>query len=170
MKIGSAITAIACIILSASACPAQNKFAIDTGECGGDIGARVATSKTAIRMSRNGELRAYGLVEYRHNAEDAKAKHCHVQYRLFVARRDGKFAEVQSVGWDTEDGEIAGLDLIGYSPDSTKLAADFWLAEGDGQTHRPVIYDVSTGKATYRPLDDLIQKGLGVTKSNTSLV
>jgi hypothetical protein len=50
--------------------------------------------------------------------------------------------------WDTEEGEIAGIDLIALSKDRSKFAANFWLAEGDWQEHRAVVYDLSTQQAT----------------------
>jgi hypothetical protein len=102
----------------------------------------------------------YGLMEFRHDKEDAQAKRCHVTYRLFVSRGGSKFAEARNLAWDTEEGQIAGIDLIGFSSDGSKLAADFWLAEGDGQEHRPVVYDSITSRVLYRPLEDRIQRSL----------
>jgi hypothetical protein len=146
------------VLLAASPCFGEHKFSTDTGECGGDIRMQSTSSKTAIRTSQSGRLRMYGVVEFRHDEDDAKAKHCHVTYRLFVAKAGSKFAEVQKLVWDTEEGEIAGIDLIGFSSDGSKLAADFWLAEGDGQEHRPVVYDAATSEVLYRPLEDRIQQ------------
>jgi hypothetical protein len=97
-------------------------------------------------------------MEFRHDKKDATAKHCHVTYRLFVAKGGSKYTEVRSLAWDTEEGEIAGIDLIGFSSDGSKLAADFWLAEGDGQLHRPVIYNAGTLKVLDKPLEDRIQR------------
>jgi len=65
---------------------------------------------------------------------------------------------VHQLSWDTEEGEIAGIDLIGFSPDGSKLAADFWLAEGDGEEHRPVVYDSKTSKVRFLSLGDRIQR------------
>ncbi len=100
----------------------------------------------------------YGLVEFRHDSEIAKSGHRHVTYRLFVANDGKKFSEVRNLSWDTEEGEIAGINLIGFSPDGSKAAADFWLAEGDGQEHRPVVFDAATSKVLYKPLEDSIQQ------------
>lgn len=146
------------ILLATSPCFGEHKFSADTGECGGVSRTEIARSKTSIRTSQSGRLRMYGLIEFRHDEEDAKTKHCHVTYRFFVAKGSGKFAEVRNLVWDTEEGEIAGIDLIGFSADGSKLAADFWLAEGDGQEHRPVIFDAETSKVLYRELSDRIQQ------------
>jgi hypothetical protein len=149
---------VVCILLVSLPCLGQQRFSTDTGECGGDARMEGTDSKTSIRTSQSGRLRVYGLMEFRHNEEDAKAGHCHVTYRLFVAKGSGKFVEVRSLAWDTEEGEIAGIDLIGFSSDESKLGADFWLAEGDGQVHRPLVYDARTSKVLYRPLDDRIRR------------
>jgi hypothetical protein len=138
------VAALIYLTLATSVCFAQHKLSADTAECGGEVSPAVATSKTAVLSSHTASARMYGAIIFRHNQQDAKAKHCHVVYRLFVATGKGAFTQVHQFEWDTESGEIAGIDLIGFSPDGSKAAANFWLAEGDGQQNRPVVYDLKT--------------------------
>lgn len=53
---------------------------------------------------------------------------------------------------------IAHIELIGLSPDKTKFAASFMIAEGDGQSQGPVVYDFSTKTTSYLALGDKIQE------------
>jgi hypothetical protein len=145
-------------LVAAPLCPAQDKSSTDTGECGGEPSAAVTNSKTAVRTDRENGVRVYGVVQFRRNTEDAVAHRCHVKYELYVARKGAGFAQVRQLSWDTGDGEIAGIDLVGFSPDGSKLAADFWLAAGDGEEHRPVVYDSNTYKVRFRSLGDRIQR------------
>jgi hypothetical protein len=137
---------------------AQSGFSADTGECGGDPSRDVSVWKTPVLGNKTGSVKVYGKLEFRHNAEDAKNGRCHVVYRLLVAEDGKPFREVKNVELDTEPGELAGIDLVGFSPSESKFAADFWLAEGDGQLFRPVVYDIQTHAVSDRPLEDAIQK------------
>jgi hypothetical protein len=100
----------------------------------------------------------YGILEFRHNETDAKANHCHVIYRLLVSSGNGAFVEAHRLVWDTEEGEIAGIDLIGFSPDGSKAAANLWLAAGDGVVNRPVVYDMKTKTAIFAVMPDVEDK------------
>ena len=128
---------------------AQSRYSADTGECGGEVSSSVSTFKTSVRSASQGNVRMYGVLEFRHNHEDAQQKHCHVLYRLFVSVKGRPFREAYRLPWDTEEGEIAGIDLIGFSPNRNKAAANFLLAEGDGQVNRAVIYDFQTKTAKF---------------------
>ena len=142
-----------CVLLTVSACRGQKKFSADAGECGDQIGPQITTSKTPTLTGHAGSIRMYGTLEFNRSEQDAKAKDCHVVYRLFVSTANNAFAEAYRLAWDTEDGEIAGIDLIGFSPNGLKAAANFWLAAGDGQENRPTIYDLRTHRALFRSLE-----------------
>lgn len=146
------------LLLSVSSAQAQTAYSADTGECGEDTPSHVSASKTPVRVGKNASVKIYGKIEIRRNAPDAKQKHCHVVYHLMLSQRGGPFSEVKRLEWDWEDGEIAGIDLVSSSPSGLKVAADFWLAQGDGTLHRPVVYDLKNHTAADRPLEDLIQK------------
>jgi hypothetical protein len=121
-------------------------------ECDSDlkVSPEISAVKTATLANKAGTLREYGQVEFRHNASDAEHKSCHVVYRLFLAKGSSAFEQIDSLEWDTEDsGEIAGIDLIGFSLDGSEAAANFWLAAGDGQDDRPVVYDLITHKVSF---------------------
>lgn len=140
-------------------CMAAPKFiSIDTGECGEDVSAKETVTKSSLFVDKTHSLSAYGQISIWRSADDAKKKQCHVVYELFIADHGDQFREVKCLAWDSEEGEIAGIDLIGVSPDTSKFAADFWLAEGDGEEHRPVIYDAATKHETDLPLENKIQK------------
>jgi hypothetical protein len=115
--------------------------------------------KSPILSGKPGGLRAVGQVSYRRNNEaDVVANRCHVEYTLLVSYGKHPFSAVKRWGWHAEEGEIAGIDLVGFSPNGNWLAADFWTAEGDHTEHRPVIYDLAARKAAFRPLGSLIQE------------
>ena len=167
-------------LLSAPLLQALSTYSVDTGECGGEPILQPSISKTPVKSNKSESVKFYGQLEFRRSAEDAKSEHCHVTARLMIGMTDEAFREAKHVEWDTENGEIAGIDLVGFSPDESKFAADFWLAEGDGKTHNPVIYDLPSRTTAYRSLGDLIQKiihgcdqnedFLGVTNSAEAII
>jgi hypothetical protein len=87
-----------------------------------------------------------------------------------VATRSKPFQKIRQLVWDSEAGELSGIDLISLSPDGSKFAADFWLAEGDGEEHRPVVYDITKNKTLYLPLEDRIQKRIHGCDQNESFI
>jgi len=140
-------------------CSAAVKLpSVDTGECGDDTPATETVLKSPQFANEAHTLKAYGEVSFKRVPKGAAKTGCYFVYRLFVADHGKPFAKVKEIEWETEDGEVAGIDLVGLSPNGTKFAADFWLAEGDGQTHQPVVYDFATGRAIDLPLEDRIQK------------
>jgi hypothetical protein len=143
---------------------------VDTGECGDTIKARASIAKSGIFIDKVHNLSAYGVVSYRHYANEVKKNQCQVVYEFFVAVQSKPFVLAKRLSWDTEAGEIAGIDLIGVSPDGTKLAADFWVAEGDGEEHRPVVYDISTGQALDLPLQGKIQSQIHGCDQNEDFI
>jgi hypothetical protein len=150
---------IACL-LSVLAFPlvASAKYiSIDTGECGGDVSATKTVVKSEMYGSRAKNFRAYGVIAYWRSEDDAKKHQCHVEYRLYISAHGGEFSLVNSRTWQTEHGEIAGIDLIGESPDGSKFAADTWIAEGDSEGHWPIVYDTVKKQGWNRSLADKIQ-------------
>jgi hypothetical protein len=145
------------LVLAAISCSAAQKHLSADSECSEDIPIKETFSKSAQITDKGSDLKAYGRLSFR-RLSGVKEAGCHVVYQLFVAVHGAPFVPVKQITWDTEDGEIAGIDLIGTSPDGTKFAANFWHAQGDWQEHRPVIYDLATGQAVDRPLEDRIQK------------
>jgi len=93
-----------------------------------------------------------------------------VIYKLFVATSGQSFKMVKQLDWDTDDGQIAAIELIGLSPDKTKFAASFMIAEGDGQLHGPVVYDLKTKTANYLALEDKIQKRIHGCDQNEDFI
>jgi hypothetical protein len=114
--------------------------------------------RSAVFSGSAQTFRSYGTIVFRRSSAPAAKLSCHVVYRLYVATKGEPFHQAMQFAWDTEQGEIAGIDLIGLSKDSSKFAANFWLAKGDWTEHRPVVYDLSTKQATQAALEDKIQK------------
>jgi hypothetical protein len=135
-----------------------SKPSVATGDCDGEAPSeKVTVSKSAIFTDIQHQIRAYGQVSYRHNKADLAEKHCHVLYALFVSRSGRHYTMVKELVLNSDQGEIAGIDIVGSSPDGNQLAADFWWAQGDAVGHGPVVYDLSSEKALYRPLETRIQ-------------
>lgn len=144
-------------VLLVGTCTAQNRYSVDTVECSADVHSAPSTFKTEIRSAKSGDLRMYGVLELRRNKEDASNKRCHVMYRLYVSEGNRPFQEVFRMPWDTDEGEIAGIELIGFSPNGGKAAANLLLAAGDGQTNRPVIFDLRSKSSKFvemPPIED----------------
>ena len=137
------------LLLAVGTGSAQSRYSADTGECGTQVSSSVSTFKTSVRSASPSNVRMYGVLDFRHNHQDAREKHCHVVYHLFVSSKGRPFREAYRLPWDTEQGEIAGIDLIGFSPNRNKAAANFLLAEGDGQVNRAVVYDFQTKTAKF---------------------
>lgn len=147
------------LVLGVLPCLAASRYiSIDTGECSDDVSAKETVTKSSLFVDKVHVLSSYGQLSFRRSADGTRKNSCHVVYQLFIAVHGEQFSEVKRFAWDSEDGEIAGIDLIGLSPNASKFAADFWLAEGDGEEHRPVIFDVATKQETDLPLEDKIQK------------
>jgi hypothetical protein len=137
---------------------AESKLTTDTGECGGEPTIRALVHKTPSLSSRVHSVSFYGSLEFSRSTEDARNHRCHIVYRLFACETNRQCHEIKQLPWNTDDGEIAGISLIGFSKNGSKMAADFWLAEGDGEQHRPIVYDLTTQAVTYHPLLDQIQR------------
>jgi len=137
---------------------AQSNFAVDSGECQGTAVAGKTVLKTPVRSDTAGKLKTYGRLEFNNYEDGSGQTHCHVVYELFFSKGTRPFKKVHRLEWETEPGEIAGIDLIGFSPDGTKTAANYWLAQGDWVENRAVIYDVPSGKAIFRSLEDKLYR------------
>jgi hypothetical protein len=143
---------------------------VDDGECSAEMQLHDTVSKSPIFSSQKQNFRAYGTITFRRSAESTGKVSCHVVYRLYVAAKSEPFRSAMQFAWDTEEGEIAGIDLIGLSKDGSKFAADFWLGEGDSQEHRAVVYDLSTKQATQAALEDKIQKRIHSCDHNEDFI
>jgi hypothetical protein len=144
--------------LTVAICSAQKHIEVDTGECGSDMPIKATATKSAVFNDKVSGIRAYGVVLYQRSTREGAEGHCHVIYKLFAADAGRPFQPLKQIDREMDDGQIAGIELIGLSPDKTKLAANFWIAEGDSQLHVPVVYDRSTKSASYLALEDRIQK------------
>lgn len=157
----------------------DSKPSVATDECSGPLSGVPVVLKSPGLSSKSGRFRAVGRVSIQRDAADVAAKRCRADYTLLVSDGKRPFSAVKRLEWSVEEGEIAGIDLIGFSPNGNTLAADFWTAKGDHAEHRPVIYDLAARKASFRSLGSLIQERihgcdqeedfLGVTDSGDAI-
>jgi hypothetical protein len=152
------LAALLALMLISTISWAAARLEADTGECQDTVPASDTLQKTPEFVNQYRSFRAYGTLTFRRVAQPGKDVHCHVVFRLLVSQEKSPFREVLQFAWDTEGGEIAAVELVGLSEDRTKFAADFTLAEGDGQQSRPVVYDLLTEQTIQAALEDKIQK------------
>ncbi len=100
----------------------------------------------------NSTARAYAAIAITRPSSDTEGKACRVEYQLFVARGQHPFVAVKTFT-DTTD-TLVGAEVVGFSRDESKLAADFWWAAGDYTGHRPVIYDLNTNRTQFGELGE----------------
>jgi hypothetical protein len=72
----------------------------------------------------------------------------------------GAYSIAKSLDFQLEEDQIAAIELIGFSSDGTKFAADFEWGEGDSTIHHPVVIDRTSGEVADLALDDRLQKRL----------
>jgi hypothetical protein len=148
------------LLITVSLYSAEKHIDVDTGECGSYTPISAPATRSAIFSDAASGIKAYGAVLLQRSAGKGPEGRCHVFYKLFIAIGGQTFRQVKEIDSEIDDGQIAGIELIGLSPDKTKLAANFWTAEGDSQSYGPVVYDRSTNRANYLALEDRIQKRL----------
>jgi len=137
---------------------ATDRFMVDVGECQPAYSQHVARAKTAVWVDPVTQVQAYASVEMRPGKTEKDG--CNVVYELKIAKLHVQFETMKLFEHQNETGEISGVTILGSSPDHSKIAVDFWWAEGDYDGIRPVIYDVQSGKAQFRDLEDTLYKKL----------
>jgi len=131
---------------------AQQPHSTPTAECN-VIAAGTKQSQQTEPMSSGG-ARAYATITASRPADDKDARHCHVSYALLFSEAGQPYKTVATF---EEDGRDAfGVELIGFSPDNSKVAANFWYAAGDYTDIRPALYDRTTNKSVVKELSDEI--------------
>jgi hypothetical protein len=157
-------------VLALPMCALAKQISIDTGECSREVASGETVVKSDVYSNKKRTMRAYGAIAYRRSVDDAKPTRCHVEFRIFISFDGSPFRIVKSRISEAELGEIAGIDLVGESPDGSKFAADTWLAEGDGEEHWPIVYDLTTGQARDHSLGDKIQSRIHGCDQNEDFV
>lgn len=155
MRIPRGLPALALLSLATSTCFAVTRPSADSGECGPDVSSTGTSFKTSVFQDQARTFRAYGELLVR---RDTKAQKCLATYRLWTAHKAGSFSITSHLEFTLDDGQIAGIDLIGLSPDASRFAADFLWTEGDGTVHHPVVLNLSSQQSIDMALDDRIQK------------
>jgi hypothetical protein len=110
--------------------------------------SELAQQETPVITNRSGTVKAYAMIAVR-RSDDPKAM-CSATSKLFLSRSGKPFTEIKSFSENTE--LMVGVEMVGFSQDERKLAADFWWAEGDYVGHRPVILDMESGNVLFGEL------------------
>jgi hypothetical protein len=120
-------------------------------------GGEVQRSTRTVRRT-DGRAAAFATVTLNRDKDDTRAERCHVLYQFFVKRGTEPEREVKRL--DEIRPNIVGATIIGFSPDESKIAADFWWGEGDYTAVRPVVHSIRTQKTHMRELGDQIIRQL----------
>ncbi len=122
-------------------------------ECSKVTGAPIS-SKTERATNAKRSNDAYAAIELARNPADASGNSCVATYTLYLSQYSSNFKPVKTFSVPLRD--AAGVDLIGFSENGSKVAADFWWSAGDYKAHRPVVYDLKTKIARMNELGDQI--------------
>lgn len=117
------------------------------------VGEHALSSKTERVTNSKKSNDAYAVVELARNPADPNGASCVATYTLYLSQYSSNFKAVKTFSMPTRDG--VGVDLLGFSDDSSKVAADFWWTAADYKAHRPVVYDL---KSKVPRMDDLSDK------------
>jgi len=114
--------------------------------------------KTNVTVSKDGKIHAYATIELKRDRNDVKAEKCMATYEFWVQLDKHDYQRIKVFHFETP--WDVGVTMIGFSPDSTKISADFWWAGGDYMGHRPVVFDLNTKQLLFRELESQISKQL----------
>jgi len=116
--------------------------------------------QTTTIMSPDKKLSAFADISFRladpvPDAQGTPLPSCIVTYRLLMSDKTGKLREIKR--YSENRWGFAGVTIGGFSPDGSKLAADFWWMPGDYTSlPRPVVADTASGSVKMRELGDRI--------------
>lgn len=130
----------------------------ETLECSKAASGKPLSGKTERLTNSKKSNDAYATVELARDATDAAGRTCIATYTLYMSQYSQNYRVVKTFSVELRD--MAGVDLIGFSDDDSKLAADFWWAAGDYKGHRPVVYDLKSKTARLTELSDQITSQL----------
>lgn len=114
------------------------------------VGEHTLSSKTERVTNSKKSNDAYAVVEVSRDPADPSGASCVATYTLYLSQYSSNFKPVKTFSMPTRDG--VGVDLLGFSDDGSKVAADFWWMAADYKGHRPVVYDL---KSKVPRMDDL---------------
>ena len=152
------LAAILFLVAAIRCAAAKQPVSIDTGDCDPGSPAKTSVFKSQVFTDQKHNFRAFGSIIYRRNRADARQVHCHVVYQLSVSEDGKPFTLVYRLGWNLDAQELAGITLVKLSENGNQFAADFWIAQGDGFTHRPVVFNRAAHRSMSMALDDRIQR------------
>ena len=155
----------------------QEKYSTKPIECFEVEQGKSAKKITDVLSTTESHLWAYGTLELQRDALDDLAKSCTARFSLFVSEDGKKYRLVKTYSEKTEF--IVGVQLVGFSDNRSKLAADFWWAAGDHTGHRAVVYELGSKQIFFRELGiqiirqlpscDYSQVFVGVTNSGEAI-
>jgi hypothetical protein len=146
------------LLLFPIAAVAKERRGVESGDCTKVAAGQTLKLKTDTLLNQRENLRAYATLDLERDSGDATGKFCIATYSLYVSERTGGFKLVRNFSGRIAD--RAGADIVGFSDNGLKLAADFWWATGFYVAHRPVIYDSKAKIARLSALEDKITSQL----------
>ena len=134
--------------------------------------------KTEAISSPDGKYRVWASVDILREPDNNESVSCAVRFQLMVSESGGEFRSVYTLNEKNPNGVEAVI--VGFSPDGSKLAANFAWGFGDYDDIRPVIYDLKSKKALYQDLGsrifdrlpscDYFQKFIGITNQGEAII
>ena len=155
LKLFARCTALAACLLFALAVWAEKNptLSSQTLDCS-KVGAQPLSSKTERVTNAKKSNDAYATIELVRDPADASGASCVATYTLYMSQYSSNFKAVKTFSVQLRDS--AGVDLIGFSDNGSKLAADFWWSAADYKGHRPVVYDLKSKVGRLDELSDQI--------------
>ncbi len=129
-----------------------------SGDCAKVVAGQSLKLKTDTILNQKQSLRAYATLDMDRDPTDLSGKFCVATYGLFVSERTGGFRLVKN--FSGRGADRAGADIVGFSDNGLKLAADFWWGAGTYVAHRPVVFDSKAKTAHMTELEDKITSQL----------
>ncbi len=153
-----AVTAILlCCVSPSWAEKAGKQLSTPVLECS-KVDAHTLSARTERVTNTKKSNDAYAVVELARDPADPSGASCVATYTLYLSQYSSNFKAVKTFSMPTRDG--VGVDLLGFSDDGTKVAADFWWTAADYKGHRPVVYDLKSKVPRMDELSDQITSQL----------
>jgi hypothetical protein len=122
------------------------------------VGAQPLSARTERVTNAKKSNDAYAVVELARDPADPSGASCVATYTLYLSQYSSNFKPVKTFSTPTRDG--VGVDLLGFSDNGSKVAADFWWQTGDYKGHRSVVYDLKSKVPRMDELSDQITSQL----------
>jgi len=180
----SSFNRVSCLVLLYGVfCPAaafgfQRHWSTKVIACSQVPLGETAQYKTPVVSGGKYRIRVYASIQQSRDAKDAEGESCKADFTLFISREHGSFKAVKQ--YSEVNSYFVGAEIIGFSPNGTKVGADFFWEEGDVHGPRPVIYDIVSGNVRFGsvgteiidqlPSCDYFEQFVGITDAGEAII